>query len=231
MDIKINELAGQADVGSSTAQFFLNGPAGRIEARLMRASEKGNHNAVAVVCHPHPLYDGSLHNKVTYTLSRTLSQMGVPALRFNFRGVGESEGEYANGIGETEDLLAVIAEARRLYPNREVWLAGFSFGAYISLRVARKAEVSQLITVAPPVNFFEFQRIKAPQCPWLLIQGDADEVVPCEDVLEWAGNLQPGPQVKVLEGVGHFFHRRLNCLRDTVDEYFADSSQKERVAV
>jgi alpha/beta superfamily hydrolase len=214
----------------SNYQIFIDGPAGKIETLLNRASTTGPHNAVAVVCHPHPLYDGSLHNKVTYTLARTLNNLGVPALRFNFRGVGESEGQYSEGEGEIQDLLAVIAEARRLYPDRDLWLAGFSFGAYIALRAAKQAEVSQLITVAPAINFFDPHAIKTPQCDWLLIQGTDDDIVPCEEVMNWLEDLHVSPDLRLLDGTGHFFHRQLTTLRDAIDSHF-EAEVLEDIAV
>ncbi len=200
-------------------RFFTPGPVGRLETVLNRGQGEDCHHAVAVVCHPHPLYDGSMHNKVTYTLARTFNQQGVPALRFNFRGVGDSEGVYDQGQGETDDLLALIEQARALYPGREVWIAGFSFGAYIALRAIGRADCAHLFTIAPPVNFFDFSRLRTPGCPWLLVQGEADEIVPCEQVVSWAKSLRPGPELVVLPEVGHFFHRKLGLLRSVLEEH------------
>lgn len=198
--------------------FFIKGPVGNLEAVINKPVEGVSRNAVAVVCHPHPLYDGSLNNKVTYTIARTLNQLGMSAVRFNFRGVGESQGNYADGMGELEDLLAVLRYVKQLYPQHDLWLAGFSFGAYISLRAASSFPISRLITVAPPVNFFNFSGIKTPDCPWLVIQGTDDELVPFKDVKEWVDELYPAPDFVTLDNVGHFFHRRLNELRATIED-------------
>jgi alpha/beta superfamily hydrolase len=210
--------------------LMLTGPAGRIEARVMRPLADSPHHAVAVICHPHPLHGGNLDNKVTLTLARTLSAMGVPALRFNFRGVGASVGDFAAGIGETEDLLAVIRQAQSLYPDRALWLAGFSFGAYVALRATRFVAVKRLITVAPPVNLYDFTELTAPDCPWLLIQGTADEVVPYKDVLKWATRLYPAPESLYLAGVDHYFHGKLKTLQTAVTDHITAHSASRRTA-
>jgi len=194
----------------------LDGPAGRIEV-LLDMPPGPLEAAVAVVCHPHPQHQGTMLNKVVHTLSRALNELHMPAVRFNFRGVGASEGAYADGTGETEDLLAVAAWAQRRFPGAELWLAGFSFGAAVAIRAALTSPCRQLISVAPPVarmaNLLGGAR---PDCPWLLIQGDADEVVSAADVVAWARALDPPPDLVLLPDVDHFFHGRLTLLRDTV---------------
>jgi len=208
--------------------FLLAGPEGDIEARVTLPLVDSRHHAVAVICHPHPLHGGSLDNKVTVTLARTLSKLGIPALRFNFRGVGASVGGFASGIGETEDLLAVIRHAQILYPNRALWLAGFSFGAYVALRAAQSLAVDRLITIAPPVNLYDFGDLVPPACPWLLIQGTDDEVVPYKEVAKWAARLYPAPQTVYLDGVGHYFHGKLNTLQDTITDSLSGVAHPHR---
>lgn len=200
-------------------QFHMVGPAGRVEAVMTRPIETGTQGAVAVICHPHPLYDGSLHNKVTHTLALAFNDLGVPAFRFNFRGVGGSEGLFDGGKGETGDLLAVIGEAKRLFPQREVWLAGFSFGAFVALKASQQTHIARLITVAPPINLFDFSDIKRPQCDWLIIQGNQDDIVPASEVLRWARAQRPTPQIIEMDETGHFFHRRLSPLRQSVTNW------------
>ena len=194
----------------------LDGPAGRIEA-LLDTPPVPLAPAVAVVCHPHPQHQGTMLNKVVHTLSRALNDLQLPSVRFNFRGVGASEGAYADGIGETEDVLAVAAWAQRRFPGAELWLAGFSFGAAVAIRAALASPCRQLISVAPPVarmaNLLDGAR---PACPWLLIQGMADEVVSAADVVAWARGLNPPPDLVLLPDVDHFFHGRLRLLRDAV---------------
>jgi alpha/beta superfamily hydrolase len=199
-------------------QLMLAGPAGKIEARIIPPVAGSRYPAVAVICHPHPLHGGNLDNKVTATLAKTMSALGVPVLRFNFRGVGASGGRFASGIGETEDLLAVIGEAQSLYPQRDLWLAGFSFGAYVALRASQRIAVDRLITVAPPVNLYDLSDFTPPECPWLLIQGTDDEVVPYKQVLKWATRLYPAPQTVYLDGVGHYFHGKLTTLQTVITD-------------
>lgn len=194
------------------------GPAGILEAVTACPPVGAPMRAVGVVCHPHPLYGGSLQNKVVHYLSQAMNALGVGTVRFNFRGVGASEGAYDKGVGETDDLLAVLNWARLQRPDHDVWLAGFSFGAYVALRAAARWPVSRLLTVAPPVNFFDFDVIARPACPWLLVQGDRDEVVPCNAVLDWARGLTPPPDILCMADVGHFFHGKLNVLRDRLLE-------------
>ncbi|MDH5691900.1 MAG: alpha/beta hydrolase [Gammaproteobacteria bacterium] len=202
--------------------FFISGPTGQLESTAMLPSKM---EAVAIICHPHPLYDGSMNNKVTYAIARSLRDLGAASLRFNFRGVGLSEGQYDNGEGETEDLLAVIRYVKKRAPNMPIWLAGFSFGAYISLKAASAVDCDRLLVVAPPVNFFNFSGISLPDCPSTVIQGNDDEVVPAEKVYQWVSDLEPSPEVIQLDGVGHFFNRRLNDLRRVIEDSFVEDMQ------
>ncbi len=206
------------------------GPAGNIEALTACPSDDQDMHAVGVICHPHPLYGGSLHNKVVDYLSRTFNDLGVGTVRFNFRGVGASEGRYDEGRGETADLLAVLAWVRQQRPDHAIWLAGFSFGAYVALRAADQDGIERLVTVAPPVNFFDFSTLPAPPCPWILVQGDADEVVPAADVWDWAAHLATPPQHICLSGADHFFHGQLNRLRDALLQALSTENIKALVS-
>ncbi|HUN26569.1 MAG TPA: alpha/beta fold hydrolase [Steroidobacteraceae bacterium] len=168
-----------------------------------------------VVCHPHPLFGGTLENKVVHTLARGLHELGLPTLRFNFRGVGASAGSFADGIGETEDALAVVAWGRARWPGAEPWLLGFSFGGAVAIRAAASAPARCLVTVAPAVERVA-TAAAMPTCPWLVIQGDADEVIAPRSVLEWVARHAPDAVVRVLAGAGHYFHGRLPELREAV---------------
>jgi hypothetical protein len=171
----------------------------------------------AVICHPHPLHGGTLHNKVVHTLARVFLELGLPTLRFNFRGVGASAGRYDNGRGETDDALAVIAYGRQRWPDAAVSLAGFSFGAIVALRAAeRAAPVRQLVSVAPPIARVDVATAARPNCPWLILQGEADEIVDHRQVAAFAARFSPPPQLQVLAGVDHFFHGRLRELHEAV---------------
>ena len=167
-------------------------------------------------------------NKVVHTLARSMNDLGVPAVRFNFRGVGTSEGAYADGIGETADVLAVIEWAQARYDGAELCLLGFSFGAMVACRAALTASPRQLVTVAPAVESLAgLLSGSQPDCPWLIIQGDADGVANCDALLEWVNQLAPGPEVIVMPGVSHFFHGNLTVLRETIVSYMKNAWGEE----
>jgi alpha/beta superfamily hydrolase len=200
------------------------GPAGEIQALVElpadeRAANDGAPARFGVVCHPHPLYGGTLDNKVVYTLARAFVELGVPAIRFNFRGVGGSAGQYDEGCGETNDALAVIAYGRERWPGAALWLGGFSFGGAVAVRAAVRAQPERLVTVAPGITRVAMEGVASPACPWLIVQGDADDVIEPATVLAWAGRQFPAPAVRVLAGAGHFFHGRLHELRTAILEF------------
>lgn len=196
--------------------LFIEGPAGRLEALLERPADVTEPRAVAVVCHPHPLHGGTMKNKVAHTLARSFLDLGAPALRFNFRGVGKSEGEFDHGRGELEDAFAALDWMRARWPQAALWLGGFSFGAGVSIEAASQRPVKWLVSVAPPVERMPLERIRIPECPWLLLQGGADEVVDPQGVATWANSIEPKPQFEWFEGVGHFFHGNLTALRERI---------------
>jgi alpha/beta superfamily hydrolase len=195
---------------------FVPGPAGRLEVAADLPPPHEVRRAVAVVAHPNPPDGGTMHNKVVTMCARALAELGVPAVRFNFRGTGHSEGNFDNGRGEVLDLLAVARWAQAARPDAQLWLAGFSFGAWVALQAARQLPVKQMISIAPPVGFRDFTGVRPPDCPWLLIQGEQDEVVDANKVFEWAAKQQPAPTVVRMPETGHFFHRRLLDLRGAI---------------
>jgi uncharacterized protein len=204
---------------TENTEFFLTGPAGRLEC-LADVPEAGQERpVVAVLSHPHPLHGGTMRNKVVTIMERSLRELGLRTVRFNFRGTGESEGEFDDGQGELDDLLAVVEWARRTCPDHDLWLGGFSFGAYVALKAAQDLPVRQLITIAPPVERYGFDQLQPPNCPWLVVQGDEDEVVSPEAVFQWAENLETDADLVVMEGTGHFFHRRLMDLRGLIKNH------------
>ena len=198
---------------------MIAGPAGRLEALVEEPTpDAAPPRLAAVVCHPHPLFGGTLQNKVVHTVARTLRAGGAATLRFNFRGVGASEGVHDGGVGETADALAAVAAARARWPGLPLVLAGFSFGAVVAIRAAAAADPAWLITVAPAVDRVDPGAAPLPDCDWLIVHGDADEVVAPGAVLNWQARWAPHARLRMLVGVGHFFHGRLHELQDCIRE-------------
>ena len=203
----------------SVETVLIDGSAGPIE---LIVDNPGAPRGIALVCHPHPLFGGTNTNKVTQTLARTFAALGYVALRPNFRGVGQSAGTHDDGRGECTDMLAVIDEAKRRFGDLPVALAGFSFGAYVQTRVAQAlAEANhpaqRLVLVGTAAGHVEGARqyaAKAVAADTIVIHGAADTTVPLANVLAWAEPLEL--PVTVIAGADHFFHRRLQLIRDIV---------------
>ena len=188
------------------------GPAGALEVAL-NVPDAGP-RGIALVAHPHPLQGGTLDNKVAQTLARTFVALGYASIRFNFRGAGNSEGAFDDGIGETADALAALAFAQREFPAvaaRPPVLAGFSFGSYVQTRVAHEVTAERLVLVGPAVKRFPVEHVPADT---VVIHGEQDDVVALSDVLDWA-RPQHLPIV-VFPGCGHFFHGRLAQLQQVI---------------
>ena len=193
----------------------LDGPAGNLEA-MLEAPQDTDVVGCAVVCHPHPLHGGTMQNKVSHTLARSFVGQGFIALRFNFRGVGESDGAFDEGRGELEDVFAAIDYLSRNTPDLPLWSAGFSFGAAMAVRAAAERSTAGIISIAPAVSRFAESLPSQPEVPWLILQGDQDELVDVDATIAWVNGLDPGPELQILEGAEHFFHGKLLLLRDAV---------------
>jgi hypothetical protein len=187
-------------------RISLQGPAGVLETLTTTPSLESD--ITAVVCHPHPLYGGTMNNKVVYTVARAFNELGLRTVRFNFRGVGKSEGGYGEGIGETDDLLAVLSWVKRTRPNDRVWLAGFSFGSFVAARAAQQWPTDQLVSIAPPVTHFDFTGFQLPSCPWLIVQGDQDEIVSASEVFNRV-RFSKKLFIQFSKSLGQFFSRYL----------------------
>jgi len=202
--------------------LIINGPAGQLEILPEEPEVLLESAPVAIICHPHPLYGGTMQNKVVHTIAKVCNELGVPAIRFNFRGVGKSEGHFEHGLGEQQDCLAVANWARQHYPNRPIWLAGFSFGSFVAYQSFKAIDAKRLLLVAPPVGLFEFQTMDEITIPWCVIQGKEDEVTPPESVELWVKSQASRPKFYYLEEVSHFFHGKLNLLREIVSENWSE---------
>jgi alpha/beta superfamily hydrolase len=196
----------------------LAGPVGQLEVVVdVPEDDTARRPMVAIVCHPLPTEGGTLHNKVVTMTARALRELGANTVRFNFRGTGASEGSFDDGNGELDDLRAVAAWVRQQRPDAQLWLAGFSFGAYVVLRAASELQPTMLVTIAPPVGrSWDFDAITPPTCPWLVVQGEADEVVDPQAVYAWVEKLSSPPQLVRMPDASHFFHHRLVDLRGAI---------------
>ena len=202
-------------VRPAAERLSLAGPVGALEAILETPVEFDGARS-AVVCHPHPLSGGTMDNKVVTVAARALQEAGIATARFNFRGVGASGGTFDDGRGETDDALAVADVARQRWRGASLIVAGFSVGAFVAYQLASRRPVERLITIAPPVKRFDFEAVPVPAVPWVVIQGDKDELVDLGAVRAWTTALARPPQLLVIEGAEHFFHGKLNDLRSAV---------------
>jgi len=200
----------------AAASFMLDGPAGKLETITDVAARAGARRGVAVICHPQPEQGGTMHNKVVTMTERALRESGLDTVRFNFRGTGNSTGTHDQGQGEGDDLAAVVGWVRGARPGDALWLAGFSFGAYVGIRNAVRVHVDALISIAPPIGIRPLEGVPMPTCPWLLIQGEVDEVVDPQAVFDWVATLKQPPEVIRMPETGHFFHRRMMDLRGAI---------------
>jgi alpha/beta superfamily hydrolase len=188
---------------------YVAGPAGRLEVAFNVPG--GSLRGIALIAHPHPLQGGTLDNKVVQTLAKTFAALGYAAVRFNFRGVGQSVGQFGDGIGETDDALAALAAAKLEFGELPVALAGFSFGSYVQTRVAHAITAERLVLFGPAVKRFPVEPVPPDT---IVIHGEEDDVVALADVLAWARPQQL--PIVVFPGCGHFFHGRLPQLQRVI---------------
>ena len=201
--------------------MLIPGPAGDIEL-LVNLPEQQDERPVVLLCHPHPLHGGSLNNKVVHMLARAAADQGLGSVRFNFRGVGQSQGQFDHGRGELDDMLAVVEWLRGEHGDAPLWLAGFSFGSYIALKGHKRAEAERLLLVAPPVGMYDFAPFEQVDIPWWVFQGGADEVVDAAAVAQWVEQLPRQPRYEFFPETSHFFHGKLNLLREAAARVWSD---------
>ena len=206
------EPAGRAN------KIVIPGPSGKLEG-IIDCPPSGKMKAAAIICHPHPLYGGTMQNKVVHTLAKTFTAESIASIRFNFRGVGASDGTYDEGNGELEDARAVASWIMDRYPGLPLVVAGFSFGAFIALKLAAELVPAALVTVAPPVRMFDFEGAGTVECPWLLLAGEEDEIVDVNSVINWVSTLQSQPNLQIIANGSHFFHGKLIELRHLTTDF------------
>jgi alpha/beta superfamily hydrolase len=201
------------------------GPLGNLEAELTannHIDEPAIVEKIAIICHPHPLQQGNMNNKVVTTLAKTFNKLDIPCIRFNYRGVGESVGTYGDMVGEVEDCQAVVDWVKSKFPRAKIILAGFSFGCYIAARTCADnlKDVVYLCTVAPSVERMPFDELPFIDCQWLIIMGEDDEVVRPVAVFEWYERLKANKQIIKFPGAKHFFHGKLVDLQNAMYQHF-----------
>ena len=202
--------------------FFLDGPAGRLEAMLW-TSPRPLPALTALVCHPHPLYGGTLHNKVVFQTARTLHRFGIPVLRFNFRGAGLSEGAHDNGRGERDDVHTALDYLAQEFPGLPILLAGFSFGAWVGLRVGcEDARVAELVGLGLPVNEMDLSYLRECAKPKLFIQGSNDEFGAREKVEALFAALPEPKRLAFVDGADHFFAGKLSAVDAALRVWLAE---------
>ncbi len=207
----------QSSFPEASGPAVLPGPVGTLETVVeFPEPEVPAVPVVGVVCHPLPTEGGTMHNKVVTMTARALRELGATTVRFNFRGTGHSEGEFDEGKGEIDDLRAVVAWVREQRPGHALWLAGFSFGAYISISVAEELKPALLISIAPPAGRWDFAAISPPSMPWLVIQGENDEIVDPQAVYAWLEKSKAQAELVRMPDTSHFFHRKLIDLRGAI---------------
>lgn len=202
-------------MSTTVENLSISGPAGRLEGLLNIPD--GPLHRVALVCHPHPLYGGTMHNNVVYNTARALRERGVAVLRFNFRGVGLSEGTYDAGRGEQRDAQAALEALLARFPDRPCWVGGFSFGSWVGLRVGLDdPRVDGLLGVGMPVNKSDFSWLKESTKPLAVVQGGGDEFG-SEAVIRLLVDRLPCPRLlQIVPDAGHFFPARFDALREAV---------------
>lgn len=204
-----------------SSTLFIDGPAGPLECLIENGAEP-QRSITAILCHPHPLFGGTMNNKVITTMMQTCRDLGMSTIRFNFRGVGQSKGQYGEGVGELQDCLAIINWARQQQPSHQILLAGFSFGGCIAIRAAEKTSPIGLITIAPPVSRMPCEDVASIPCPWIMVQGEKDETVEPESVYQFVEHRQEKITLIRLSNAEHFFHGQLTVLKEQLTRAILD---------
>jgi alpha/beta superfamily hydrolase len=202
-----------------TGNTFFEGPAGRIEA-IIKEPAAGPMTRAAIVCHPHPLFGGTMHNKVVFRIGRVFQNSGFAVLRFNFRGVGRSEGEHDDGVGEQADLRAAMEFMNRQYPEAGLWLAGFSFGSAVMLRAGICDDrVRAFVYAGVPASKYDFDGLARCNKPKLVVQGALDQFGGVKEIESFFAALPEPKELRIIPGADHFFEGGLNEMSDAVSRF------------
>jgi hypothetical protein len=195
-------------------------PSGYLEGILKAVEEVSQPNYVGLVCHPHPLYGGTMHNKVVFKTAQVLQMLNIPTLRFNFRGVGHSTGTYDEGRGEMDDVRYALEFLSRRYPGIPVLIAGFSFGSWVGLRVAAADDrVQAMIGLGVPARSFDGNTLQGCHKPKLFIHGSEDDIAPYAQAEQWFEQVPAPKSMIVVQEADHFFQNRLEELQRIIIEF------------
>lgn len=199
------------------------GPAGLLEG-LINAQAEGAPRAIAVLGHPLPTRGGTMHTKAVFHAAKALARIGVPVLRFNFRGVGRSAGSFSDGPGEQDDFRAALAFMKARYPDiKSIWSGGMSFGSWIALTVgADDADVTALIGIACPVNKYDYSAVSAAARPAFLIHGERDELIPLKEIRKFYATLSEPKELVVIDGADHLFDGKVSEVGDAIEDLLQD---------
>ena len=204
-------------------EVMFPGPDGRLEGRYHHSREQGA--PLALIMHPHPLHGGTMNNRITYTMYQSFQKLGFSVMRFNFRGVGRSQGNFDHGAGELSDAAAALDWAQAVSPDaRACWIAGFSFGSWIGMQLLmRRPEIEGFISIAPPANMYDFSFLAPCPSSGIIIQGEADEVVAPGAVQKLVDKLRTQRHITIhhdtIPGANHFFANEMPILMRHVDDY------------
>ena len=208
-------------------EVIINGPEGRLECKYQPGREINS--PIALMLHPHPQHGGTMNNKVVYTLYQIFLQRGFACMRFNFRGVGRSQGSFARGEGELSDAAAALDWLQSYNENAsQCWIAGFSFGAWIGMQLLmRRPEITSFVSVAPPANMYDFSFLAPCPSSGLFLSGDLDDIVPAESIETLVGKLRQQRGIEIdhqtIKGANHFFHEKLENVEEIVGNYLDTS--------
>lgn len=198
--------------------FTFTGQVGDLEA-IINVPADYDKRYIALIGHPHSLQGGTMHNKVVTTLVRVFKELGMASIRFNFRGVGQSQGEYDAGLGESEDMRILAALCQQQLPDVRFVFAGFSFGSYVTYRAAVHCPHALLVSIAPPVHHYCYTEHEPAPYPWMIVHGDADEVVPVDEVRAFVAHVTPPPIYIEMADTSHFFHGKLIELKSLLMQH------------
>lgn len=206
---------------TESTTFLIQGPSGDLEVSVDWPKTDEIQPITFVMCHPNPVDGGTMNNKVVTTACSAMTRLGIPCVRFNYRGVGLSEGKFGETIGETEDLQAVLEWVTVMRPA-PLWLGGFSFGTLLAYRKSTEWPIEQLLTIGPAFDHYDYSVEAVPDMSWLMIIGDQDEVVSVEAAFDFVRTVEANLTLYKMHGVGHFFHRKLIDLREYLMHHYQE---------